>query len=270
MQKMSQILFLGCGKMGSAIAKSLIRNNYDPEKITVIDPNFSGEIHGVKIYPDLAQLPQNYCADYVYLCVKPQESAEILKKFAKSSAIDKKTILISIIAGKKLKFFQEIFSNSVKIVRAMPNVAISQSQGIIAYLFSRSVKEKDQAQIIKMFKGFGEEINLKTEKKFDDFTAIFGSGPAYIFYLQEILAKIAKTLEIDDEKNQKLIKSLFLGSSLMSYNASEKFIDLRDSVSSKGGTTLAALEVMQKNDALEKLLTKAIKKASKRSKELAK
>jgi len=265
-----KILFLGCGKMGSAMAKNLIKNGMEPDLISAISPSLNQNIPGIKYYRSASELPQNYIADFVFIAVKPQNAKEILEDFATAPNFSKNTVFISILAGKKINFFKEILGKSAKIIRSMPNLPIVENQGIFAYIFSKNIKEKQRKNSTELFRNFGEIIELKNEKLFDDFTAIFGSGPAYIFLLQEVFYKIAESLKIGDEKSANLVKKLFLGSSLMSQNSSLNFSQLRESVTSKNGTTQSGLEVLKKNDSLEKLFQKTIKAASKRSKTLSK
>jgi pyrroline-5-carboxylate reductase len=278
---MQKILFLGCGKMGSAIASSILEAqakfelNLNLQKaqsifeITAIDPN-NPEIRGLKHFNSLQQIPVDYEAKLVFLCTKPQNSEEIIKNLANSGKISKKTIFVSILAGKKIKFFKDILGKSAKIIRVMPNLGILENQGIIAYLASQNVKEGEKNIVKEIFATSCKMIELQNEKDFDNFTAIFGSGPGYIFYLQEIFENIAKNLGIDEKNAANLVKQLFLGSSSLSKKSPLSFLQLKNNVTSAGGTTEAGLEVLKQNDILQKLLTKAIKSASKRSKELAK
>ncbi len=265
----SKILFLGCGKMGLILLENLLKNGAESSQIKIIDPKLKDAPNGVESVSSANNLAQNYVADIIFLCIKPQDSQEILTEFFQAQKFSKHTIFISIIAGKKLQFFKNIFGANVKIVRTMPNLPILENEGVFAYHFSKNFKEEEKEKAISIFKNFGEIVELKNEKKFDDFTAIFGSGPAYIFHLQEIFLEIAKSLEIEEKKSINLVKKLFFGSSMMSQNSSINFSQLRQSVTSKNGTTEAALEVLQKNDALKKLFAKAVLKAAKKSKELS-
>ena len=152
----------------------------------------------------------------------------------------------------------------------MPNLPIKESQGIFPYFCNKNIKENEIKFLHKIFNNFGKAFELKEEKSFDIMTAIFGCGPAYIFYLQEILSEIAIKSGIEKEEADSLVRTLFLGSSLMSYNSDLDFSELYKSVTSKGGVTETALEILSKNSALKKLFTKAINSATKKSKSLSK
>ncbi len=265
----SKILFLGCGKMGSILLNNLLKNGFESSQISIIDPSWQSNLN-IENFATIQDLPDDYKADIVFLAIKPQNSHEILLEFCAAKKFLANTIFISILAGKKIKFFQDIFGKKAKIIRTMPNLPIQENQGIIAYNLNKNINNLDHQNIKDIFANFGEIVELKDEKKFDEFTAIFGSGPAYVFYLQEIFLEIAKSLEIDDEKSNKLVQKLFLGSALMSQNSELNFAQLGASVTSKKGTTEAALEVLQKNNSLKKIFKKAIDKAKKKSKELSK
>lgn len=269
--KSQNIFFLGCGKMGSILAKNLVEENIaDVSQITVLEKSDKNKIVGFNYAKDVTELPKNYKADLVFLCIKPQDSAEVLKKFSQAKIFHKNTIFISILAGKKIAFFEKIFGAKAKIVRTMPNLPIQYSQGIFAYLCNKNISRAEAKNLEKIFGKFGLSFELKNENSFESVTAIFGSGPAYIFLLQEIFSEIAINLGIEKDKTAQLIKKLFLGSALMSEFSEENFSQLRESVTSKAGVTEAAIKILQQNSVLKNLFKKAINGAITRSKELSK
>lgn len=268
--KKKKILFLGCGKMGLAMAKNLAVNNEYSNQIHAIDPLANFDIEGIDLKKSLDDLPQNYTADFVFVSVKPQIAKDVILSAIKSGKFAKNTVYISILAGKKIKFFKELIGKSVKIIRTMPNLPILENEGVFAYLFSKNIRPRDRENARLLFQSFGEIIELDKEKKFDRFTAIFGSGPAYIFHLQEVLLKETLKLGINSEISKKMVEKLLFGSSLMATNSDLDFTELKKSVTSKEGTTDAGLKALSKNSALEKLIAKTIKSAIKRSKELSK
>jgi len=270
MKNFKEILFIGCGKMGSIIAHNLIDNGCKSSCVKVLNPSNKSRIEGVKYFNSVSDFPKNYQADIVFIAIKPQDAAEILREFSSKINFSESAIFISIIAGKKIAFFEEIFGKEAKIIRSMPNLPIDDGQGVFAYLLNKNIKSDEAKNLAEIFVNFGEIIELKNEELFDAITAIFGSGPAYIFYLQEIFTEIAIDGGINKDKATELVKKLFLGSALMSRNSDLNFGELRESVTSKNGTTDAALQVLQKNDELKKLFKNAISQAMARSKELSK
>jgi pyrroline-5-carboxylate reductase len=269
--KDQRIFFLGCGKMGSIIALNLVEEaGYKANQITVLKKSDQNQITGFNYIKDCSSLKKGYQADLVFIAVKPQNAAEILSQFSQEKIFHPDTIFISILAGKKLNFFDKFFGKEAKIIRSMPNVPIRDAQGILPYIANKNLNKTELKNLQKLFDNFGQAYELKEEKLFDTTTALFGSGPAYIFYLQKIYADIAIKSGIEKDKAASLVKTLFLGSALTSCNSDLSFSELCDSVTSKAGVTQAALEVLQKDSALDKLFKSAIKSASNRSKELSK
>lgn len=257
--------------MGSIIAKNLVEENItDATDITVLKKSHSNKIDGFNYIKNTSELSPNYKADLVFIAIKPQDAKEVLTKFSKENIFHKNTIFVSVLAGKKLKFLQNILGTKAKIIRSMPNLPIEYSQGIFAFLANKNITKTEVKNLSKIFDKFGAAIAMKDENSFDSFTAIFGSGPAYIFLLQEIFCDLAVSFGIKKDEANKLVKKLFLGSALMSEFSENNFSELHKAVTSKAGVTDAALKVFQKNSALKKLIEKAIKQAILRSKELSK
>lgn len=265
----TKILFLGCGKMGSILANNLIEESgMEPRQITVIKRSKKDKIAGLNYVESAAKLSKNYTADLVFLTIKPQDAKEVLGEFSKQKIFHKKTIFISILAGKKIKFFEKFFGKDAKIIRSMPNLPIQYSQGIFLYVANKNITKSELKNLDQIFQKFGSSVMLDDEKYFVT-SAIFGCGPAYIFLLQEILSEITIGLGIERDKANELVKKLFFGSAMMSEFAEENFSELREMVTSKKGTTEAALKILQKNSALNNIFTKAIDAAIKRSQELS-
>jgi pyrroline-5-carboxylate reductase len=271
--KDSQIFFLGAGKMGAIIVKNIAEHFKNYENITILKPSKTNAIKGLKYISDIGKIEKNYQADIVFLAIKPQGSKAILSEFAKQNIFHKDTIFVSILAGKKISFFEEIFGRRAKIIRSMPNIAIDFKMGCFTFSVNKNVSPKDKENLHQIFRNFGHSFEIKKEDLFGAITAIYGSGPAYIFLLQDIFYKISLDLGIDEYNSVELVKHLFLGSSMMTNNmVSSKnnfhFKDLKDLVTSKKGTTEAAIKILEEKSALEKLFKSAIKKALKRSEEL--
>ena len=265
------ILFLGCGKMGSILVKNLVEeNSCEMAQIKIIEKLDKNKIDGFSYVKNVDELAKNYRADLVFLCIKPQDSAEILAEFSRAKIFHKNTIFISILAGKKIAFFEKIFGKNAKIIRSMPNLPIQYSQGVFAYFCNKNLKKDEIKSLDKIFIKFGTAFALKNEKDFEAVTAIFGSGPAYIFLLEEIFEEIAISLGVDKNKAAPLVSKLFLGSAFMAEFSAEKFSALRESVTSKKGVTDAALQIFQENSILKNLCKKAVNAAIKRSNELSK
>jgi pyrroline-5-carboxylate reductase len=251
-----QIFFLGCGNMGSAIAKILLQQG---NHITVVKPSNNNQIANIRYYNDYCQISADYIADVVFLAIKPQQADELLSILAKQSFINAKTIIISMLAGKKLAFYRQIFSN--KIMRIMPNLAIEVAKGIVPFFGDRECIDI----VLQTFADVAKVIELKQEQDFDAATALFGCGPAYLFLLQEIFTNLAKKYNLYDSE---LISNLFLGSALMSCQQKISPQDLQQLVASKKGVTASALQILNNNNALANLFEQAIATAVSTSQKL--
>lgn len=268
--KEQEIFFLGCGRMGSVVARNLVEENeLKPNQVTVLEKSDQNHIPDFNYIKETSSLPQSYKADLVFLAIKPQDAEQILEKFSQESIFHEETIFVSILAGKKLSFFSKFFGEKAKIVRSMPNLPIQDAQGIFPYLANDNFSKPEIEDLQNIFDGFGNSFALKNEKMFDPLTALFGSGPAYIFYLQQIYTEIALNAGIEKDEASSLVRTLFLGSSLMSCNSDLEFSELCDSVTSKAGTTQEALNVLREDSNLKTLFSNAITAATKKSKELS-
>ncbi len=235
--------------MGKAIAKTLLKND-SPIKIFTIDKD-KKDTSGIKK------------SDFIILSVKPQDASEAIKEL-KNYGINKKTILISIMAGfsiKKLLYF----SGHKKIIRMMPNLGLSVGAGIAAWKkvgLSKSETKKAKNFINKITENF----EVKDEDTINKVTAISGSGPAYFFLLADCLTKTSENLGLTKDESNKLVKKTFLASALLGKDSD--YSTLIKKIASKKGTTEAALKIF-KNKNFNKIVSKAVLATYKRAKELS-
>jgi len=253
--------------MGGIIAKNLIENqDFSSCNFLVLKPSESNRINNLNYINSLEKIPQNYVADIVFICIKPQEAKEILEEFAQAKIFHKDTIFISILAGKNLNFFSKIFGSKKQIVRSMPNLGIEVNQGIIPYIHKNLTAENKKI-ILNIFVNFGTAFEVE-EKLFHVLTALYGCGPAYIFLMQKIFYDIAISYKISKKTAYDLTKKLFLGSSLLSFESTLDFSKMIENVASKKGVTEASLESLLKDNKLHKSILKATKNGIARSKKL--
>ena len=268
------ILLVGHGKMGGAIAKRWLENsdnqllNY---QINIIDRHLSrSEYDGnddVTIYSSLANLPSNVAPDVIMLAVKPQAMADILPEYAKIFGI--KPLYISIAAGKNIAFFKGYLGDDARIIRAMPNTPAIIGEAITALVASNNTSDNDKNIASILLTAIGEIIWLDSENEIDIVTAISGSGPAYLFHFMECLINAATQNNISESVAKALVTQTIFGSAKLALNDDSDIKTLRKNVTSKGGTTEAALGEFMKNDALQKLTNEAIGSAIKKAKELS-
>jgi len=253
-------LFLGFGKMGGAIFHNFLQKNIKKENIATIDPSNSSAD-----FKDISEI-KNRKFDVVIFAIKPQNSEEILQKFAKSNLFHENTIFISILAGKNISFFEKFLGNDKKIVRVMPNLPILINEGISGYFSNKNLKNNEEKVIIDLF---GQNIKVEKEDLIHQITAISGSGPAYLFLFAKNMVEAAVEIGLNQDQAQKLAIQTIFGASKMLLEE-QNIEQLIDNVASKGGTTRAALDVFNdEENSLSQLTQKAVKSALKRSIELS-
>ena len=264
-------LFIGCGKMGLAILQKFIENNFiNSDSINVITKNSKISILPKnQSFNQISQLPSDYKADIIFLCLKPQDIEDVLQEFVKSNKFNQNSIFISIIAGKTISYFTKILGKDAKLLRTMPNLAIKNSCGILPYLANKNITTKELNYIVSLFNDFSLTFDIKEESLFGVITAMFGCGPAYIFLLQEIICDIAIKNGLDPLLATNLVKKLFLGSALMTQNDDVDFKKSRLDVTSKNGVTQSLTDILQKDNSFKNLFNEAINNAIARSKELS-
>jgi len=264
---LNKFLFIGCGKMGSAILQNFLKNNIDLKNIVIVDPE--NELANFK---SLAEIENYFQADVVIFAIKPQNSEVILKEFAKTKLFHHQTIFVSILAGKKIEFFENILGKNKKIIRLMPNLPILISEGISAYFCNKNLQKNEEKELVNLF---GQNLKLEKEDLINQVTAISGSGPAYLFLFAKNLVEAGLKIGLKEEDAKKLvIQTLFGAVKMLDKEVNSKnsdFDDLIKSVASKGGTTEAALNIFNnsKSNSLKELVESAIEAAFQRSKELS-
>jgi len=277
----NKLYFIGYGHMAEAIYqrldKSLFENIFliekDDDRRVSIDKKKYGKtqllksLHGIK-----------FCnSDIVILAVKPNQIKSICNKI-NSLIIEKKDLpeLISIAAGVttttiKDYIIQENLShlqNFLNIFRAMPNLCAINGDSITG-LFESSVSDKLNSKntVSEIFNSVGEILWVKKESDLNIVTAISGSGPAYIFYIMEVMINSAQKLGLSKKDAKKLVTMTLIGSGKMGLNI-QNLKEQISKVSSKGGTTEAALKVFEKEN-LSLIFNQAIEAAHARSKEIS-
>ncbi len=261
------ITLIGCGKMGGAMMLSWLSHDL-VQHINVIDPtplnnelmsdsriNYAAKYDGGKITSDI-----------LILAVKPQILEKASKEIANNLSND--TALLSIAAGQSISTLENIFGSDKAIIRTMPNTPASIGKGISVSVANQNVtdRQKDTAQ--KLLNASGESLWIEDEGLIDCVTALSGSGPAYIFYLIEALAKAGEKTGLSNEMSVKLARQTVIGSAaLAEYDAGTSAATLRKNVTSPNGTTQAALDVLM-DGRFQSILDEALSAAKNRAKEL--
>jgi pyrroline-5-carboxylate reductase len=259
------IILVGCGKMGSAMLGGWIARGVAPETILVVEPNPPFLPSGVRVFASATDIPSDIVPKTVILAVKPQVMAEVAAPYARFAG---KAVYLSIAAGKTIGFFEKIFGVEAAIVRAMPNTPAMLGRGITG-AFANAAASPFKSACGDLLAAVGEVVWVENEADIDAVTAVSGSGPAYVFLLAEAMAEAGRAAGLPTELADKLARATVAGAGEMLHRLPESAAQLRQNVTSPGGTTAAALAVLMADDGFGPLLTKAIEAAARRSRELA-
>lgn len=242
-----RIAFIGGGNMASAIIGGLITQGYAPQNLDVIEP-FSearDRLHasfGIVAHEQPADFLQH--AKLLVWAVKPQNFKDATAAVRPFTA---QATHLSVAAGIRSDSIR-LWLDSERIVRAMPNTPALIGQGITGLFARPSVTPEDKQTIERVLAGTGQLLWLEDEAQLDAVTALSGSGPAYVFYFMEAMMTAGTEMGLRREQAHQLAVATFAGASALAQASSEPPQVLRQRVTSKGGTTHAAISAMEEND----------------------
>jgi pyrroline-5-carboxylate reductase len=263
-----RLVLVGAGKMGSALLDGWLRFGLDPKRIAVLEPQPSPQIaalatHGLLLNP---QLPALGDVAAVVVAVKPQTAAEAIPQL--KPLISASTVVVSIMAGRTLQFIAGALNAPCALVRAMPNTPAAIGRGITVAV-PRDVNAAQRELAHRLLCATGTVEWTDDETLMDAVTAVSGSGPAYVFLLAEALSEAGVAAGLPPSLAEKLARETVAGSGELLYRSELDAAVLRQNVTSPGGTTAAALDVLMGTDGLTQLMRNAVAAATKRSRELA-
>ncbi len=256
--------FVGAGNMGEALIKGAL--TYIPaQNIGFMESSQERKTYISQTYKIncLASYEQLNAYDICILAIKPQTVPEIVETLSKS--LSAKTLIVSIIAGISIDYFKKYFPES-KIIRVMPNTPCLINEGMSGLSFSSNCKASDKKVVSNLFKQVGEVLTVK-EQLINSVTALSGSGPAYFYYIADVFAQEAHALGVNYQEALKLVCQTMLGSAKMLLSTDKTPQELIKMVTSKGGTTEAALKVL-KSSSVSDIISDTILAAKKRAEEL--
>ena len=269
---MNKILLVGCGHMGSALLKAwtLTTNNsfvvIDPIQYKKINNSYNSKVKAIK---SLNELKNIRLFDIVIFAITPQVAENVLKNFSKFN-FKKTNVFISIIAGKKISFFDKLLHTPNQFVRVMPNMPVLINQGMSCLVKNKNVSIINKNKVESLFSKVGKTIWLKNDQEIDKVTAISGSGPGYIFLLIDAFEKAALQLGLGKKITNKLVHQTFLGSIKLLLTEKINAETLADKIAVKGGTTEAGLYQFKNKRILHQTFKKVIKAAYLRANKLGK
>jgi pyrroline-5-carboxylate reductase len=261
------ILLAGAGKMGGAMLSGWLNAGVALSRIAVIEPHLSDDLRKLAAL-DLRINPTRDEAGplaALVLAVKPQgfaDAAPLLKPFTTPS-----TLVVSIMAGMTISKIGAGCGGAV--VRAMPNTPAAIGRGMTVAAPAPAVSAAQRAFADALLRSTGDVEWVDDEALMDAVTAVSGSGPAYVFLLAEELAAAGVAAGLPAELATKIARATVSGSGELLHQSNLDAATLRKNVTSPGGTTAAALDVLMGKDGMKQLMTRAIAAATKRSKELA-
>ena len=265
-KRLKMIGIIGAGNMGGALIKGLgfdpknkiIASDVSKDRLEFLKKNYRIQIANSNIA--LAEI-----SDIIILAVKPKQIDDVLSQI--KPVVGSGKLIISVAAGITTKRIEQKIKKEVAVIRAMPNMPALIGKGVSAISGGRFAEQKHIKIALDILSSVGRAIQVD-EDKMDIITAVSGSGPAYFFFLIEILIDIAVKHGLDKKTAEEFAVGTAFGAASLAYKTKETPALLRKKVTSKGGTTEAAFRVFE-NEGLAKIFKKAIKAAIKRSEELS-
>jgi pyrroline-5-carboxylate reductase len=265
-----RIAFIGGGNMGRSLIGGLIAKGTEPAQLVVADP-YAPTLHSLQAQYNVQTVSNNADAvrdaGVVLLAVKPQELRNVVSSLQEQIQRSR-PLLISVAAGILAADIQR-WAGGVPVVRCMPNRPALQGCGVTALYANEQVSAEHRALAEQILGAVGATLWVERETDMDTVTAISGSGPAYFFLLIEMLEAAGQSRGLSAEVARKLAVETAYGSGFMARESSDSPATLRQQVTSKGGTTEAALEHLEANN-VRAIFSQAVTAAAQRSAQLAK
>jgi pyrroline-5-carboxylate reductase len=264
------LVLVGAGKMGGALLEGWLRSGVDGSKVVALDPSPPDEVrqvltrHKIRHNPDVKAISDT---QVILVAVKPQIMDEVLPTVAglKSS----RPLVISVVAGKTIASLERHFGSDAAVIRTIPNTPAAIGRGITTMAANRHVSGDQVNLATELLSAVGEVVQVEDEGLIDAATAVAGSGPAYVFYLTECLAKGGVASGLPPDLAMQLARATVAGAGELMRVSGLPAATLRQNVTSPEGTTHAALQVLMGENGLEPLMVEAVAAATRRSRELA-
>jgi pyrroline-5-carboxylate reductase len=269
------LAFIGCGVMGESMLAGLLRKDLvDPKKIVASHPRESrrnelAERHGIKVFESNAEAARTAIGhenSAVVICVKPQRLTCVLADLNGILHLDQ--LIVSIVAGARIEHLADELGTA-KIVRAMPNTPCQIGAGITAWTCTEAVGEAERGYVRDILAALGKELFVETENMIDMATSLSATGPTYIFMVMEALTDAGVHLGFSRDMAKELVQETMFGSVKFAMESHKHPAELRNMVTSPGGTSAEAIYQMEKGS-LRTVLSKAVYSAYKRAVELGK
>lgn len=264
------LLLVGCGKMGGALLGGWLDQGVSADQVVVVEPALDAERSavpaGVNVLADAGGIAAEFVPTAVIFAVKPQVMTEVVPGYARFVAGG--AVFLSIAAGTPISFFEAALGTGAAVVRVMPNTPAAVRRGMSVLCANGQASAGQRDLCGGLMAAVGDTAWLADEDLMDAVTAVSGSGPAYVFHLIECLAQAGVEVGLDAELSARLALQTVAGAGELARLSDDDAAQLRINVSSPGGTTLAALEVLMGDGGLQPLMTAAVRAAEQRGREL--
>ena len=266
----TKLAFIGCGVMAESMIAGLLRKELvAAEQIVATHPRENrrrelSEKYKIEVYAEnskAVELVRESENSIVALCVKPQRIKGVLDEL--TSVVAPSQLIVSIIAGAKIETISEALNNE-KIVRAMPNTPSQIGAGITAWTCTEQVSDAERINIKSLLTALGKELYVENENMIDMATSLSATGPTYVFMVMEALTDAGVHLGFSREMSKELVQETMLGSVLFAIESHKHPAELRNMVTSPGGTSADAIYQMEKGG-LRTVLSKAVYSAYQRA-----
>lgn len=263
------VALIGAGAMGGALFRGwLAASSIDVERSAIFDPAAAAEIagmaeaNGVRLNPAVGA---GY--DVLIAAIKPQMAAKVLPAYASAA---EGAVAVSVMAGTSVETLSKLLPTARKFVRAMPNLPAAIAKGATGLFATESVSSDERECVEKLMQAVGLSVWVDRETDIDLVTAVSGSGPAYFFLLAEALADAGEAAGLDRSDAARLAEATLAGAGALMASDGRRAAEIRKAVTSPGGTTAAALDILDGDGkALRALMKRAVAAAAKRAGDLA-
>ncbi|HEY6803110.1 MAG TPA: pyrroline-5-carboxylate reductase [Pyrinomonadaceae bacterium] len=274
----SRIAFIGLGVMAEAIAAGLLRKGLvKPEQLVGSHPRLARREelytkYGIQMFEEnreaviAAHPAEPGAGSMILLGIKPQRLSKVLEEL--NGSVDQDQVVVSVVAGAKIETIAEGLSHAA-IVRTMPNTPAQIGEGVTAWTTSTAVTQTQEDQVKALLEALGKTVRVENERQIDMATALSATGPTYIFLVMEALIDAGVHMGFSRHVSQELVQQMILGSVLFARESHKHPAELRNMVTSPGGTSAEAIYQMEKGS-LRTVLSKAVWAAFQRAEALGK
>jgi len=267
-----KLCFYGAGSMAEAIVRGLISAGLaEPADIVMFNRANAARLnelrdrYSVRIAADDKAREQALReADVIFLCMKPKDAADALRRL--SPVLRDGQLLISVIAGLSIAAIEQLIGRRLPIARTMPNTSSTIGLGATGISFNDAASDAQRALVLNMFRAIGI-ARVVDESLINAVTAVSGSGPAYLYYMMEAMIDTAVSLGLAEDTARALTVQTVLGAAHMVLETGEEPAELRRKVTSPGGTTQAAIETFERLD-FRGAVGQAMRRAAERAGEM--